>query len=203
MMHDNCIVQYKKNFKCFSYPWITRRARPKPHALRSRLRSLALYGVYCTKLQCLDFLMPNAHSLSPMEPRPIEGTCFVTAGDACVRAGFPSPAADFAAKRIDLTTELISHPQATFLLRVAGSSMCEEGIDDGDLILVDRAIKPQHRHIVVGVVDNDFTVKKLHLVGGVVRLKAGNPTYPDIVPREGQTLEIWGVVTACIKRFKT
>ena len=100
-----------------------------------------------------------------MEPRPIEGTCFVTAGDACVRAGFPSPAADFAAKRIDLTTELISHPQATFLLRVAGSSMCEEGIDDGDLILVDRAIKPQHRHIVVGVVDNDFTVKKLHLVG--------------------------------------
>ena len=160
-------------------------------------------GVYCMEQQYLGPLMPHAHSLPPMEPRPIDGSCFVTAGDACVRAGFPSPAADFAAKRIDLTTELISHPQATFLLRVAGSSMCEEGIDDGDLILVDRAIKPQHRHIVVGVVDNDFTVKKLHMAGGVVRLKAGNPTYPDIVPREGQTLEIWGVVTACIKRFKS
>lgn len=147
--------------------------------------------------------MTNARLLPPEPPVQLsEAACYVIAGDACIRAGFPSPAADFGGKRIDLTSTLITHPQATFLLRVAGSSMCEDGIDDGDLILVDRAIKPQHRHIVVGVVDNDFTVKRLHCAGGNIRLQAANATYPDIVPREGQTLVIWGVVTACIKRFR-
>lgn len=136
-------------------------------------------------------------------PQPLsELGCFVTAGDACVRAGFPSPAADLAAKRIDLNAELIKHPQATFLMRVSGMSMEDDGIDDGDLIMIDRAIKPAHRHIVVAVLDNDFTVKRLHSVAGSVRLRAGNTTYPDIVPKEGQTLTIWGVVTACIKQFR-
>lgn len=137
-------------------------------------------------------------------PQPMsELGCFVTAGDACVRAGFPSPAADLAAKRIDLNAELIKHPQATYLMRVSGMSMADEGIDDGDLIMIDRAIKPAHRHIVVAVIDgNDFTVKRLHNVGGTVRLRAGNTTYPDIVPKDGQTLTVWGVVIACIKRFR-
>ena len=120
---------------------------------------------------------------------------------ASVRAGFPSPAADFDVKRLDLSKILIKHPQATYLLRVAGPSMREAGIDDGDTIVVDRAIKPQHGHIVVAVVDEEFTVKYLHQRAGRVRLRAANPTYPDIVPREGQTIEAWGVVTSCIKRF--
>lgn len=120
---------------------------------------------------------------------------------ASVHAGFPSPAADFDVKRLDLSKILIKHPQATYLLRVAGPSMREAGIDDGDTIVVDRAIKPQHGHIVVAVVDEEFTVKYLHQRAGRVRLKAANPTYPDIVPREGQTIEAWGVVTSCIKRF--
>ena len=120
---------------------------------------------------------------------------------ASVHAGFPSPAADFDVKRLDLSKILIKHPQATYLLRVAGPSMREAGIDDGDTIVVDRAIKPQHGHIVVAVVDEEFTVKYLHQRAGRVRLKAANPTYPDIVPREGQTIEAWGAVTSCIKRF--
>lgn len=118
-----------------------------------------------------------------------------------VRAGFPSPADDFAAQRIDLTEVLIKHPQATFLLRVAGDSMREAGIDDGDMILVDRALTAAHGCIVVAIVDGEFTVKILHQRFGRPKLQAANPTYPDIHFKDGQTVEIWGVVTSCIKQF--
>lgn len=121
--------------------------------------------------------------------------------DSSVRAGFPSPAGDFHAKRLDIAELLVQHPQATYLLRVAGLSMKEYGIDEGDLIVVDRALEARHGCIVVAILDNEFTVKALHQVNGTFRLKAGNRTYPDIVPKEDQTLEIWGVVTACVKRF--
>jgi DNA polymerase V len=118
-----------------------------------------------------------------------------------VCAGFPSPAEDLGAKRIDLTELLIKHAQATYFLRVSGHSMVEAGIFDKDLMVVDRAIKPRHNHIVVAVVDGDFTVKHLYQKAGRIKLKSANPTYPDIVPREGQTIEVWGVVTATIKQF--
>jgi DNA polymerase V len=124
------------------------------------------------------------------------------AGDR-VQAGFPSPAEDFNCKRVDLTEQLVQHPMATFLLRVRGDSMREAGIHDGCVLVVDKAIRPAHGHVVVAVLDGgDFTVKYLHKRAGLVRLKAANPTFPDIVPREGQVLEIWGVVTASIKQFK-
>lgn len=120
-----------------------------------------------------------------------------------VPAGFPSPAEDFNTKRIDLIEQLITHPQATFLLRVAGPSMIEAGILDGDVVVVNRALRPAHMDIVVAVLDdNDFTVKYLHLRHGQIRLVAANPTYPDIVPRDGQSLTIWGVVTSSITVFK-
>lgn len=121
--------------------------------------------------------------------------------EACVRAGFPSPAEDFTVNRLDLTQLLVTHPQATYLLRVAGASMHDAGIDDGDILLVDKAIKPKHGDVVVAVVDGEFTVKTLYQRAGRFKLKAANPTFADIVPKEGQTVEVWGVVTSSIKRF--
>lgn len=118
-----------------------------------------------------------------------------------VCAGFPSPAEDLGAKRIDLTQVLITHPQATYFLRASGHSMVEAGILDNDILVVDRTIKARHSHIVVAVVDGDFTVKQLYLRAGRIKLKAANQTYPDIVPKEGQTIEVWGVVTSSIKQF--
>lgn len=121
-----------------------------------------------------------------------------------VRAGFPSPAEDFAARRIDLTEQLITHPQATFLLQARGTSMVNAGIFDGDMLVVDRAVKPRHGQVVVAVVDGgDYTVKTLYQRAGQLKLKAANVTVPDIVPRDGQTLEIWGVVTWSLRRFAT
>ena len=118
-----------------------------------------------------------------------------------VCAGFPSPAEDLGAQRIDLTQVLITHPQASYLLRARGHSMMDAGIFDNDILVVNRALKPRHKHIVVAVVDGEFTVKRLYQLGGRVKLQAANPTFPDIVPHDGQTLEVWGVVTACIKQF--
>ena len=134
----------------------------------------------------------------PCDPSPL---ILPVAGD-CVRAGFPSPAEDFQVERLDLTTILVSHPQATFFLRLRGDSMRDAGLFDGDLLVVNRALKPVNGDVVIAVVDGEFTCKTLWLKFGRMKLVAANPTYPEIVPKEGQTIEVWGVVTASIKRFR-
>jgi DNA polymerase V len=120
----------------------------------------------------------------------------------CVAAGFPSPAEVVGGRRIDLIERLITHPQATYVMRVRGLSMVEAGIFDGDVVVVDRAIKPRSGQIVVAIVDGEFTVKYLWMRAGRLKLKAANPTFPDIVPREGQVIEVWGVVKAALKEFQ-
>lgn len=119
-----------------------------------------------------------------------------------VRGGFPSPAADFAVTRIDLAKELIPHPLCTFILRLTGDSMEGAGLFDGDLLVVDKILKPEHGDIVVADVDGEFTCKRLYMRHEQFMLRPENATYPDIRPKEGQHIEIWGVVTSCIKRFR-
>lgn len=118
-----------------------------------------------------------------------------------IPAGFPSPADDHTVKRHDLNELLITHPLATFFWRVSGNSMIDAGIHDGAILVVNRALTPEHGSIVVAQVDADFTVKYLHRRADRVKLVPANPTYPEIRLREGQTLTIVGVVTASIKRF--
>lgn len=122
--------------------------------------------------------------------------------EGTVPAGFPSPAADFAVKRHDLNELLITHPAATFMWQARGISMIDLGIADGDILVVNRALNAKHGDIVVAEVDGDFTVKQFWRRAGVVQLRAGNPTFPPILFRDGQTMTICGVVTATIKRFK-
>ncbi len=118
--------------------------------------------------------------------------------DVCswkVAAGFPSPAADHTRKRIDLNEHLIRNKEATFIFRVKGDSMSGIGIYEGDELLVDRSIEAKHGNIVLAVLNNDYTVKRLYRRGGVVKLIAENPLYPPIVVKDGEELVIWGVVT--------
>lgn len=123
--------------------------------------------------------------------------------EGTVPAGFPSPAADFAVKRLDLTELLITHPAATFMWRCSGVSMIGLGIFDGDILIVNRAlVPPRHLDIVVAEVDGDFTVKQFFRRNGSVQLRAANPTYPPILFKDGQTMSVCGVVTATIKRFR-
>ena len=125
-------------------------------------------------------------------------TLRVYASDMAVRAGFPSPADDAKVDRLDVSKLLVQHPQASFLLRASGVSMQDLGINDQDLLLVDRALTAQHGDIVVAEIDGEFTVKQLYHLHGQVKLLAGNKTYPASVPKEGQNLSIFGVVTWAI-----
>lgn len=118
-----------------------------------------------------------------------------------VPAGFPSPADDFLHKHIDIGSELVKHPQATYLLRIAGHSMKDAGIFDGDIVIIDKAIEAKHGHIVIAVVDGEFTCKRLYQKDGLTKLQAANAEYADIIFTEGQTLEVWGIVTSTIKQF--
>jgi len=115
--------------------------------------------------------------------------------NATVRAGFPSPAADHSHKRIDLNDHLVRNREATFLFRVRGDSMTGAGIYDGDTLVIDRSLDARHHHIVLAVVNQEFTVKRLHRRAGVVKLLAENPLYPALVFQPDQELSIWGVVT--------
>ena len=143
--------------------------------------------------------MSSLGTLQPLAPQPIPALELLSS----VHAGFPSPADDLGAKRIDLAARLIKHPQATFLMRARGESMKDVGIFDGDVLLVDRAVTPRSGHVVVAVVDGEFVCKTLSIRAGRVKLRAANPGYPDIVPVDSQTVEVWGVVTAAIKQFAT
>lgn len=116
-------------------------------------------------------------------------------------AGFPSPAADFAVNRLDLVEQMGLNLPSTFLAKVRGLSMTGKGIDDGDVLVINKAIEPKHGHTVVAVIDNELTCKTLYRRGGVVKLQAANPDFPDIVPKEHQTMTIWGVVTSVIKKL--
>lgn len=139
----------------------------------------------------------NVHIVIPAVCRPVT----IQRVYGSVKAGFPSPADDYACKPIDLADELIRHPQATFLLHAGGFSMVGAGINDGDILVVDRAIEPVAGHVVCAVVNGHFTVKYLRKRGGTFRLVAADPTYPDIIPSEGETIEVWGVVTSSITRL--
>jgi DNA polymerase V len=118
-----------------------------------------------------------------------------------IPAGFPSPAEDFVVEQLDLEAELTKHPRATYYVRLVGDSLAELGVVEGTLAVVDRLERPKSGHVVIARIDADFTCKVLHMRNGQMRLKAANPSYPDIVPKEGQTVEIIGVVTAFIRKL--
>lgn len=115
-------------------------------------------------------------------------------------AGFPSPAADYLEEDLDLNTYLVRHRAATFMFTVKGDSMLGAGIVDGDKVVVDRAVEPQHGHIVIAVVDGEYTIKRLRLQGQQVELHPENPAFAPIRLGEGQELEIWGVVVGVVRR---
>lgn len=120
-----------------------------------------------------------------------------------VSAGFPSPAQDYIDKKIDMNEHLIQNECATFIVKVASLSMINAGIDIDDELIVDRSLDAKHRDIIVALVDNDFTVKRLMIdEDGKVWLKAENPEYSNIYLDDGQQLEVWGVVTFVLKNTR-
>ena len=118
-----------------------------------------------------------------------------------VSAGFPSPAQDFMENNIDLNKELSENLLATFYIKVAGNSMVDAGIDDKDILVVDRSLEPADKKIAICFVDGEFTVKRLKLEKDCLYLMPENQNYEPIKVSEENNFIIWGIVTYVIKKI--
>ena len=131
----------------------------------------------------LNFFVPKADN----------GICQWLAEEG-ISAGFPSPADDFKEIRISLDKELVKNKEATFYARVDGDSMIGAGLEDGDLLVIDRSLNPENGKIAVCLVDGEFTVKRIKKEKNKLYLKPENKKYKPIELKEENELIIWGIV---------
>ena len=117
-----------------------------------------------------------------------------------ISAGFPSPADDFKETRISLDRELVKNKEATFYARVSGDSMVGAGLDDGDLLVIDRSKDPVNGKIAICLIDGEFTVKRIKKEKNKLYLMPENKNYKPIELKEENELIIWGVVEYVIKK---
>ncbi|MAU58317.1 MAG: peptidase S24 [Flavobacteriaceae bacterium] len=118
-----------------------------------------------------------------------------------ISAGFPSPADDFKEIRISLDKELVKNEEATFYARVSGDSMQGAGLENGDLLIIDRSIEPSNNKIAVCFIDGEFTVKRIKIESKKLYLIPENKKYSPIEINEENELIIWGIVTHVIKKL--
>ncbi len=137
----------------------------------------------------LTFFKPN--------PSNAEGAILIDAG---ISAGFPSSVDDVEGSRISLDNELIKNKNSTFYAKVKGQSMINAGLEDNDLLVIDRSLEPENNKIAVCLLDGEFTVKRLRVEKNEVWLQPENPDYPIIKITEENDFVIWGIVTNVIKK---
>lgn len=120
--------------------------------------------------------------------------------DAGIKAGFPSPAQDYISESIDLNKELIEHPASTFYAKVVGDSMSGEGIIEGDILVIDKSVEPEHGDLAVCCLDGEFTLKRLNFVSANrLYLMPSNRKYKPIEVTTDNSFMVWGVVIYTIK----
>lgn len=119
-----------------------------------------------------------------------------------VHAGFPSPATDYMTQAIDLNKELVRHPAATFYGRVVGDSMIDAGVEEGDILVIDKALDAQDGDMAVCFIDGEFALKYIRFKDGRLSLHPANERYPVIEVWEGSDFIMWGVVTYVIKKVR-
>ena len=131
------------------------------------------------------------------EPTPLRRPIF----SSSVPAGFPSPADDYIEGRLDLNEYFVPRPSSTFYVRVTGESMIGAGILPDDILIVDRSLDAVHDSIVIAVVNNELTVKRLYKRNGRIELRPDNPAYPIIQLDKEMELIIWGVVSGVTRKL--
>jgi len=144
---------------------------------------------FLTPKNTLEFFTPE--STSPLE---------IVLAQTGISAGFPSPADDFKEFKISLDKTLVKNKEATFYAKVSGQSMVGAGIDDGDLLVVDKSLDPKHNNIAVCFIDGEFTVKRLKVSGNDVYLQPENASYKAIKVTDDNNFQVWGIVTHVIKK---
>ncbi len=137
----------------------------------------------------LDFFTPDFTTQLEL---PLAGTA--------IAAGFPSPAEEYLDLALDLNKELVKHPAATFYARVKGDSMVDAGIQDGDLLVIDKALEPKEGSIAVCFIDGEFTVKRLAVREEGVYLMPANAEFKPIRITEENEFLVWGMVAYVIHK---
>ncbi len=118
-----------------------------------------------------------------------------------IKAGFPSPAQDYIDLAFDLNKELVKNPSSTFYGRVRGDSMIDEGINDGDILVIDKSLPPADGSKAVCYIDGEFTLKTIRLKKDGIYLMPANPAYKSIRVTEENDFIVWGIVTYVIHKF--
>jgi DNA polymerase V len=136
------------------------------------------------------FIKPNFNDATALP--------YITEG---IKAGFPSPAADFDESEISLDNIVIKNKEATFYAKANGDSMTGAGIDSGDILVIDRSLEPSNGKIAVCFIDGEFTVKRIVLKDNTLFLKAENESYPPIEIQSESNFLIWGIVSYVIKKI--
>ena len=119
-----------------------------------------------------------------------------------IHAGFPSPATDYMTQAIDLNKELVKHPAATFYGRVVGDSMIDSGVEEGDILVIDKSLEARDGDMAVCFVDGEFALKHIKFRENGLSLLPANDKYPVIEVSEGSDFIMWGVVTYVIKKVR-
>ena len=118
-----------------------------------------------------------------------------------VSAGFPSVAEDMMGLSLDLNKELVRNPASTFFARVSGVSMIDKGIDEGDLLVIDKSVEPSNNCLAVCFLDGEFTLKRVKFEKECAWLMPANEKYKPIKVTSDNEFSIWGVVKYLIKKI--
>lgn len=138
----------------------------------------------------LSFFIPNTESNLEMP--------YISSG---IKAGFPSPAADFDGTRVSIDQIVVKNALATFYAKANGNSMTGAGIDDGDILVIDKSIEPQDGKIAVCFIDGEFTVKRIKVQENSLLLLPENKLFEPIEITEENNFIIWGIVTFVVKKL--
>jgi DNA polymerase V len=138
----------------------------------------------------LSFFIPNTESNLEMP--------YISSG---IKAGFPSPAADFDGSRISIDQIVVKNATATFYAKANGNSMIGAGIDDGDILVIDKSIEPQDGKIAVCFIDGEFTVKRIKVLENSLLLLPENKLFEPIEVTQENDFIIWGIVTYVVKKL--
>ncbi|MEG0806952.1 MAG: translesion error-prone DNA polymerase V autoproteolytic subunit [Alistipes sp.] len=118
-----------------------------------------------------------------------------------VKAGFPSPADDFPDSTLNITREIVKNPASTFYARVSGDSMIDDGIDDGDILVVDKSVEPYNGCVAICFIDGEFTLKHFEAHEDYALLVPANQKYKPIRITADNDFLVWGVVRYVVKKL--
>ncbi|MCK9628883.1 MAG: translesion error-prone DNA polymerase V autoproteolytic subunit [Bacteroidales bacterium] len=125
---------------------------------------------------------------------------FISVSESPVHAGFPSPAENIMENKLDLNKLLVKNPSSTFFAKVSGESMIDDGVEDGDILVIDKSVSPYDGAIAVCYLDGEFTLKRVRFRDGFILLVPSNPKFKSIRVDNDNEFLVWGVVRYIIKK---